>query len=125
FFAILLLQELGLYSVAEKYKKELDGSGKVFVSSKIFQQTSPMDSAKISPEGKTASPANDFQKMQQLYNLGNRYFLDKNYKKAIETLQQVLALSLKLPNKNYENKSAESLAVNYLALEDTKNFLFY
>src|SRR5690606_32441235 len=30
FFAILLLQELGLYSVAEKYKKELDGSGKVF-----------------------------------------------------------------------------------------------
>src|SRR5690606_38517677 len=59
------------------------------------------------------------------YNLGNRYFLDKNYKKAIETLQQVLALSLKLPNKNYENKSAESLAVNYLALEDTKNFLFY
>lgn len=57
-----------------------------------------------------------------LQNLGSLYFLEKEYDKSLDYFQQALAFSLKLPNKYFENKAAEGLALNYLALEDTHNF---
>ena len=63
--------------------------------------------------------------MQILYNFGNLYFSQKAYGKALEAYQQSLDLSLKLPNKKYENKNVEKLTVTYLALEDKQQFFSF
>ncbi|MCW9037523.1 AraC family transcriptional regulator [Altibacter sp.] len=65
---------------------------------------------------------NDFQKMIVLHQLGEVHFMKKEYSQAIESLEQALFISEKLPNKRYRYAIVESLAINYMALEDSDNF---
>lgn len=64
----------------------------------------------------------DFQKMVVHQRLGEIYFVQKQYPKAIEALDKSLALSDKLKNKVYKSQIVENLALNYMALEDSNNF---
>ena len=91
----------------------------------IYLKNSRPDSAAILLKNLHANATNDFQKMQVFSEFGNFYFLQKEHLQAVKAFQQAVELSLKLRNKNFENKSLEGLAVNYLALEDTQNFLSY
>lgn len=83
-----------------------------------------IDQAKMVLE-KNIKTANTFQKLQSLSLLGKLYFNEKNYDRGVEYYQQALLLSEKLPNKYYQNQTEEGLTVNYLALEDTRNFNLY
>lgn len=94
--------------------------------SEVNLKTARLDSAKIYLEKTLAEIQqkgnNDFQKLKVLHTFGSLYFLEKEYDKSLDYFQQALANSLKLPNKYFENKAAEGLALNYLALEDAHNF---
>ena len=93
--------------------------------SEIYLKTSRLDSARIYLQKAQTNSENDYQKVQVLYNFGNLYFSQKAYAKALKAYQQSLDLSLKLPNKIYENKNVERLTVTYLALEDKQQFFSY
>lgn len=94
-----------------------------------FMQVSKIDSANYHLEKTLAdiksSNYNDFQKLRAFTNLGKLYFLEKRYDDAMATYQQALLLSNELPNSFYEDSCFEGLALNYLAMEDTKNFYVY
>jgi len=89
----------------------------------------PIDSAKIKLEkmlSKTNGKyENDFLKMVVLNALGEVYFLQQNYTKASEIYHEAFALSEKLPNKIYQYRIVEGLALNSMALEDSENFYAY
>ena len=91
----------------------------------VLMQSGQLESAKIQLEKFPKPIQSDFEKLQILIVTGKLDFNNKDYQKAITTFQKALDLSLKLPNKIYENLSLEGLTVSYLALEDTKNFFSY
>ncbi len=94
--------------------------------SEIHLKTARADSAKLYSEKILAElqqkETNDFQKLNALHHLGSVYFLEKDYDKSLDYFRRAMAISVKLPNKYFENKAAQGLALNYLALEDTRNF---
>ena len=91
----------------------------------VLMQNDQLDSAEIHLEKLQKQFLNDFEKLQILDLDGKLHFDKKEYKEAINIFQEALAISLKLPNKNYENISLKGLTVSYLAIEDTENFFFY
>ena len=93
--------------------------------SEVLMQSGQLDSAEKKLEKLQKYILNDFERLQVLDAVGRLHFNKKEYEKAITVFQEALALSLKLPNKNYEIISLQGLTVSYLAIEDTKNFFFY
>ncbi|MGO3181782.1 MAG: helix-turn-helix domain-containing protein [Aequorivita sp.] len=95
-------------------------------SAEIYLKTNQLDSIKISLAKILENKEEEsFQNLQALTVLGTLYFNKKNYIKSSEIFLKALAISLKLPNKQYENKCLQALTTNYLALEDTKRFYSY
>lgn len=113
-------------SIFSKSKDTLTFNEINLALSEINLKTAQLDSAKIYLENTLEeiqrNGNNDYQKLGVLQNLGSLYFSEKNYEKSLDYFQQELALSLKLPNKKFENKAVEGLALNYLALEDAQSY---
>ncbi len=101
-------------------KNEID-----FALLEILMQKGQLDSVDIYLRKLHKQIHTDFEKLQFLDIEGRLHFNRKAYQKAESTFLQALALSISLPDKNHENISLERLALNYLALEDTKNFFSY
>ena len=121
--ALQLLKETKIHYEEKKQHFLLNEAN--IALSEIYLKISQPDSARIYLQKAQTNSENDFQKMQILYNFGNLYFSQKAYGKALEAYQQSLDLSLKLPNKKYENKNVEKLTVTYLALEDKQQFFSF
>ncbi len=67
----------------------------------------------------------DYLKMLFLLGKGNIYFLNKQYKKSIETLNEANRIAIFFNNLKYQIKFNELIASNYLALDDLENFKLY
>ncbi len=65
---------------------------------------------------------NNFLKMVVQNQLGQLYFLKKNYTKAIETYQVALDISEQLNNKPYRSEIMDGFATAYLALDNAPFF---
>ncbi|PKA82154.1 helix-turn-helix protein [Ulvibacter sp. MAR_2010_11] len=99
------------------------------LQSELYLKAMPLDAAfaqlnLVLNNADEAYP-NDFQKMVVLNQLGEVYFLRKEYPIAITTLKEAMAISESISNKVYQYEIVEKLAVNYLALEDSENFYAY
>lgn len=91
----------------------------------VLLQSGELDATKRNLKKLKKEIRSDFEKLKILDIEGRLQFTMKEYENAIATFQELLILSEKFPNKNFKNQSLEGLIVNYLALEDTKNFLLY
>lgn len=94
-----------------------------------YFKAQPIDSAQLVLE-KLLQPLeiehkNAFLKMIILNQLGQVYFLKKQYHRSISTYLKALDISEELTNNVYKNRIVDGLAINYLALEDADNFYAY
>ncbi|WP_310993824.1 helix-turn-helix domain-containing protein [Aequorivita marina] len=122
-------QALTLLSSAEPLFLKINDSSSLreskLIRAAVLTESGALATASKQLEALQPEVNTDFEKAQVLDILGNLHFKNNAYKKAVNAYQKALALSLKLPNKHYQNTSLEGLTVSYLALEDTQNFFTY